>query len=93
MPVDAAAPAAERAGSIVWQMQRLFYELQTAARAPDTHGLSRLLGGTEEEEEQASPQQQDVHELRTKKVARTISWSSNKILLLALTLVDRTDDS
>jgi hypothetical protein len=79
MPVDAAAPAAERAGSIAWQMQRLFYELQTAARAPDTRGLSRLLGGTEEEgEEQASPQQQDVHELRTKKVACTMPWSQKR---------------
>ena len=58
---------AERAASVVWQMQRLFCELQTAARAPDTRVLSRLLGWTEEEEEeQASPPPQDVHELRTK---------------------------
>ena len=49
---------AKRAGSIPWQMQRLFYELQTAARAPETRGMTRSFGWTE----QQAFQQHDIQE-------------------------------
>jgi ubiquitin carboxyl-terminal hydrolase 7 len=50
--------AAQRTRSIPWQMQRLFYELQTAPKAVETKGLTRSFGWTEKD----AYQQHDIQE-------------------------------